>query len=87
MDEQTLMAEWSLGLEVEVFLGTKVGEYLLGCCKQDRDEALERLAVVDPEDAKAIREIQQQLQVCQMIPAYLHEIVIRSRQAEEALKQ
>ncbi len=85
MDEQTLHAEWELGLEVEAFLGLKVGEYLLACCEQDRNEALEKLATVEPEDAKSIRAIQQQIQVCQMIPAYLHEIVIRSRQAEEML--
>ena len=87
MDDQMLRAEWELGLEVEAFLGTKVGEYLIGCCKQDRDLALEQLAVVDPEDQRAIRAIQQQVQICQMIPAYLHEIVIRSQQAEEALRQ
>ena len=72
-------------MEVEAFLGLEVGKYLVACCEQDRIEALEKLATVDPEDAKAIREIQQQIQVCQMIPGYLHEIVIRSRQAEEVL--
>lgn len=53
-------AEVQLGIEAEAFVHSKLGRYLIGRAEDERQRALEALATADPEDAKTIRQLQNQ---------------------------
>ncbi|MGH2721613.1 MAG: hypothetical protein ACRDJO_08425 [Actinomycetota bacterium] len=49
-----------LGIQVEAFLSSPVGKYIAGRAEEESQMALSLLGSVDPEDAKRIRELQNQ---------------------------
>lgn len=51
----------TLGVKVVEFLGSPVGVFLTQRAEAEERDALEALATVDPEDPKAIRELQAQV--------------------------
>lgn len=87
MDEQSLRADYQIGLEAESFLRSEVGKILVEMAKQDRLLALEKFVGVDAGDKEKIAAIQLEVRIAESIPAYLEELVTRSYQAELALKQ
>ena len=85
-DEATLRAEYTIGLEAEVFMKSDLGRYLQGVSEQEVNSYKEQLAWTDPEDAKAIREIQTKIHVAKTCLVWLEEAITRSYEAEEQLK-
>ena len=65
------LAEVQLGIEIEAFLHSAVGKYLAGRSEEERETALELLATADPEDAKQIRELQNQYWRASTVMAWL----------------
>jgi len=75
------------GKEVEQFLETRVGAYLLRKAQDEASEALEALADVDPEDAKAIRTAQNKVKRADSIIGWLAEAIRTGIQATEQLRE
>lgn len=85
INEQVLLREVEFGLDVERFMGSTVGRYLQRRANEDREAALEALATVDAEDAKAVRALQNQVAVAEKVLTWLGEAVTAGEQAEELL--
>jgi hypothetical protein len=75
------------GKEVEQWLDTRIGAYLVRKAQDEASKALEALAEVDPEDAKAIRALQNKVQVSDSIIGWLGEAVRMGIQATDQLRE
>ena len=75
----------AFGEDVEVFLHTEIGKYLIGRAEEQRGIALEALAQVDPENPKAIRDQQFRIMVADSIQTWLAEAITDSRNAKQIL--
>jgi hypothetical protein len=88
----TALAEAQLSIEVEKFLDTDIGRYILGCREQDEKDALEKLVEFDPykynnlgELQTAFAKIQENVLIARKVHGYLSDAIIRGNQAEEIL--
>ena len=79
------MAEVQLGIEAEAFIHSAVGRYLVGRAEDERQRALEALGTVDPEDAKLIRELQNQHWRSNAVSGWLAEAIQDGAHAEAAM--
>jgi hypothetical protein len=75
------------GQEVENFLNTRIGAYLLRKAQDQASEAIEELAVVDAEDPKAIRKLQNKISVSDQFIGWLREAIMMGEQATDALRE
>lgn len=80
-----LLAEAVLGKDAEEFLASDLGRLMVARAAEEETEALEGLRNVDPEDAKAIRELQNKAWRAQSFGAWLHEIIVTGNEALETL--
>jgi hypothetical protein len=76
------VAEFQLGIEVEVFLSSGIGKYLAGRAEEEREAALGLLATVDADDAKQIRELQNQCWRASTVMGWLVEAIEVAAHAE-----
>lgn len=81
-----LLEQVQLGIDIEQLVGHRIGAYLLDKIKTERQDALDALAEVDPEDPKAIRALQFKVQVVDRIEGWLADAVTEARNAEHTLK-
>lgn len=84
---QNLLADEAIGVEVERFLGSAAGRRLVELCEKDRAAALERLATVDAEDARAIRTIQNEIAAIDRFQQGLGDMLTAARGAIMRLDQ
>lgn len=84
---RSLVADESIGIEVERFLSSAAGKALIGRLETERVDALETLAGVDAENPKAIRAVQNQIAVIDMVMQYMADLHAMARQASERLLQ
>lgn len=83
MSEQlALLKAFEFGLEVEQFLHSTIGQYLIACIENDCKAAQDALLTVDPEDPKAIRELQNRAYRAQSISQWLAHAIQEGRNAE-----
>lgn len=82
---ETLFAEAALGRDVEEFISSDVGRYLLGRCEQDIKDAQDKLAVVSPWRRNRIKQLQNEIWRAKSIVRWLSEIVSAGKQAEAVL--
>lgn len=82
-----LLAEVELGLDVEKFLESKVGRYLVGRALYEAEAATEQLKTADPEDAKQIRRLQNEIYRSNQVVEWLKEAMLAGRNAEEQIHQ
>ena len=83
-DLQHLRAEISFGLDAKVFMGSPLGQYLTAKANADIQAALEALAEVDPEDAKAVRKLQNDHKCACNFLLWMGEAVTNGENAERA---
>ena len=76
------LAEVQLGIEVEAFVHSAVGKYIVGRVEEERETALGLLATADPEDAKQIRELQNQHWRATAVMGWLAEAIETAAHAE-----
>jgi len=86
MEQDLALAEARFGIEVEQFLLSQIGQYLIGRAEIDEREALEALGEVDPEDPKAIREAQFKLQVARAVPRWIRDAIQSGRIAQATIE-
>lgn len=75
------------GAQVEQFLASDVGLYLMQKADDYAQEAIDELTRCDPEDPKKIRAIQNRIQVADLIANWLNEAVAIGEQAEQHLRE
>ena len=86
-DRIKLAEQVELGMEVKAFLSGRVGQYLLDRADEDRKEALDALAEADPEDAKAIRALQNKVKVIDSVQIWLADAINEATAADQTLTE
>jgi len=71
------------GLDAERFKYETIGQMVWRTAKAEADMAILELKCVDPDDAKAIREIQFRIKVAEAIPAWLEGVILQGRTARQ----
>ncbi len=84
---QALQQDEAIGIEVERFLQGPAGRRLIERFEQERAAALEALADVDPEDAKAVRRLQNEVAVVDRVQQRLADMLAEARAAIDRLDQ
>lgn len=82
-----LMQRVAIGLDAERFLRTELGGFLVDRLIEQRRVALALLEEVDPDDAKAVRKIQNEAYLPQMILQTITDAIEAYKLAEERLQQ
>lgn len=82
-EERLLLAEIDLGLAAEQFLRSAVGKYLTGRAIAQSDEAIDKLKVADPDDAKLIRTIQNDIWRADTFAQWITDAIRGGNNAEE----
>ena len=75
------------GIDAEVFTRSEFGKYLIGKAYSEISAATDELVACDPEDAKANREIRNQIHVAKMFLTWLDEAVHVGRKAHDELHE
>lgn len=75
------------GKQVEHFLDTGIGRYLIERASKQSEAAVESLKQVDPTDMKAVMKAQLEVRVADSIIVWLGDAVADGQQATEILKQ
>lgn len=75
------------GRQVSDFLSSDVGQYLMQKADDHAQEAIDALTRADPEDPKAIRKLQNQIAVADLIASWLKAAEFEGEQAEDHLRQ
>ena len=82
-----LMQRVGIGLDAERFLRTEFGGFLVERLIEQRRVAMALLEEVDPDDAKAVRKIQNEAYLPQMILQTITDAIESYKLAEERLQQ
>lgn len=85
-EERRLYAEAVLGKDAEQFFQTELGQYVLGRSMQESEEVTAELKVTAPEDTNKVRELQNQIQVCEKTLIWLNQAIIEGKQAKAQLE-
>lgn len=86
-DNAELYAEAMLGQDVESFLASDIGRYLIGRADQESADAADKLKTVFPWRRRRITELQNQIWRAESFQSWLGELIIRGRQATSQLEQ
>lgn len=74
-DKNPLFQQIDLGFQVEAFLQSDIGRYLIQRAEAQVDENVELLKRVAPEDSASIRSIQHDINVAESIQYWLAEAI------------
>ena len=85
MNDDTLNTT-RFGIEVEAFISSPVGRYLVALADQDAAKALDKLAEADPDDAKTIRDLQNTIARSRSIADWLRTAINNGHAALQALE-
>jgi hypothetical protein len=75
------------GLDVAAFIETNVGQYLIGRAEQEREAALEELALADAADVNHIRELQLVVRRADSFGQWLADAQFAGEAADQELQQ
>jgi len=84
-EQRLLLSEVELGVAVEQFARSTVGKYLIDRSKGEAEDAIERLKTADPDNAKLIRDLQNEIWRAETFEKYLTDAILGGRNAEEQL--
>jgi hypothetical protein len=82
-----LEGQLELGAAVETFLGGQIGRYLIQRAETERAEALEALKDVNPEDAAAVRALQNRVRVVDTVQQWLADTISQAAAAFARLER
>jgi hypothetical protein len=82
-----LMAEAILGRDAEEFLNTELGQFILGRCEQEIQEAQAQLSRVSPWRRNRIRQLQNEVWRAQSVKQWLGELIANGKAAEASLDE
>lgn len=72
-----------LGDDADQFFKSDLGKYIQARARHEIITAQNDLVKVDPEDSKAIREIQNRIKIARAVPDWLNEAILSGRQELE----
>lgn len=81
-----LYGKVEFGIEVENFLHSKVGKYLIKHAEDEREEAIKALKDADPFDPNAIRKLQDTIRRAESIQLWMANAMQDGLDAEKFLK-
>ena len=82
-----LEAELQNGVRIETWMDSPIGRTVRERATAERTEVLEALANVDPEDARAVRALQNRIAVIDAIGQWLEEAMAAAKSAIARLEQ
>lgn len=82
-----LLKAVDLGFQAEAFLQSDVGRYLVSRAEAQIDEAVELLKNADPEDAKSIRSLQNEIVVAESVQYWLADLIQQGENAQQQLHE
>lgn len=85
-ESKELYAKLDFGIEVENFLKSRIGQYLIGYAEDERDAAVKKLKEVDAFDANAIRKLQDDIKRAESIQYWMAYAIQDGVNAEKLLK-
>lgn len=86
-DNRDLIHQIDLGIQIEAFLGSDVGKYLIGRAEHDVEEATEELKKADPENPKLIRTLQNKIKCAESIQYWMAEAIQSGHLAQQQLRE
>ncbi|HXK61222.1 MAG TPA: hypothetical protein PLP42_15145 [Acidobacteriota bacterium] len=84
-DSNPVLKTIDFGMEVEAFLQSDIGRYLVKRAESEVDSAVETLKEVDPEDAKSVRGLQNTIRVAESIQYWLADAIQSGMNAQVEL--
>lgn len=75
------------GMEVEQFLGSRIGKHLVSRAEHEASEAIEALKNTDPGDSNAIRALQTTIKRAESIQYWMAECIQIGLHSQSELKQ
>lgn len=81
MNQEELIAEAEIGDAARKFVASDLGKTLLGMAHQDISDAQLGLEEVDPENPKAIRDLQNKAKVARNFESWLVELISKGENA------
>lgn len=82
-----LFREATFMFEVQDFLKTNIGRYLVARSDADIERAMQALATANPEDAKLIRDLQTKIRVASSWQDWLADAITEGKNAHQQLVQ
>ncbi len=76
-----------LGLDAEQFLASNLGKYIIERAEAEIESAIEQFKATDPEDAKAMRALQNIIARNESVQYWLADAINAAHAAEEQLQQ
>lgn len=86
-EEEELLAEAEIGEAARKFIASDLGKCVIGMAKQDAEDALGKLALVDPDDKLRIVELQREAAFGNRFEQYLAELISRGDNALDVLME
>ncbi len=88
LDPDDPKVRWAtFGKQVEYFLQSDIGSYLVKRAKQDSDEAIEELKKVDAFDGQKVASLQLKARVADAVIVWLGDAIAAGESATEQLKE
>ena len=88
LDPNDPKVQWAtFGRQVEDFLRSDIGDYLLQCAKRKESEALEQLKRVYPWRRRRIQQLQNEIAMAEDIQGWLGDAIASGHAALEQLKE
>lgn len=84
-ENSPILQQIDLGFQVEAFLQSDIGRYLVQRAEAQVEEAVEKLKRCDPENSTQIRAIQHDIQVAEDIQYWLAEAIQSGLNAQQQL--
>jgi len=76
----------AFGKQVDAFMGSDVGKYVMERAQQQRKDAIAEFAQVDATDTSAVQAIQNKLKVAEMVVQWLRDAVMDGLKAFQILE-
>ena len=86
-DSRTMFAEAELGQQAQDFFTSDLGKYMIGCAKQDLEDAHIKLALTLPFRWRRIQALQNDIRISKMFLLYMRDLIIRGKAAEIQMEE
>lgn len=84
---RTFFAEAALGRDAMEFVTSDLGKYMIGCAKQDAEDAHQKLKDTLPWRWRRIQKLQNDIRCSEQFVLYIRDLIIRGKSAEVALEE
>jgi hypothetical protein len=75
------------GAQVQQFLDSDIGTYLVQCADEQAEAALKELVQADPSDVERVRSIQNKIKLADSVVGWLRDAIVMGEQAANSLRE